>query len=159
MKLTSISEHSDFLQSLHVADRLKWHLLRIRIAFGRLDLNISMFVPAKLVDGEWVVLEEPKGKKCCGGIKNDCYCRGYLQYEEQELIEYQTALSNVLFEGFKIENYENQDYSIKSENIILNVFCKQCKKNWFLLKGIETIENILKYNLTLTATAKKQLGL
>lgn len=64
-------------------------------------LNLGMFVPAKLVDGVWVVLEEPlkmdyipfEGRQTKHPI--ECY--------ESDLKEYQEAKDRVLFEGFETQ--------------------------------------------------------
>jgi len=56
-------------------------------------LEIWMFVPCKLVDGVWVVLEKPK--ETSEGIEAyDFDCQ-----------EYQQAKERCLFEGFRIENF------------------------------------------------------
>lgn len=132
-KLTSISEHSNFLQNLVITISEKWYYHRKRVEFGRQTLNISFFVPAKLVDGEWVVLEHKQNE--------------YLSsLKPHERIEYETSLSNVLFEGFVydsiMEYCHNNDISFDEEYI-----------------NNKTIEDLVKYNLTLTTTSKKQIGL
>jgi len=113
-------------------------------------LNISMFVPAKLVDGEWVVLKEPKGVKCCSGILKDCYCRGDLQFVYEDVQEYQIAKENVIFEGFELVEFDNQ-------SILVFDYCSLRLKN---LKE-KTIEDLIPFRLTLNPNLKtlKQLFL
>jgi hypothetical protein len=53
--------------------------------FLKQNLNVSMFAPVKLVDGVWVILEEPR-------------------IDISDIHEYQSAQSNVLFEGFEVIN-------------------------------------------------------
>ena len=61
--LTSISKHSDWLDSIDIVILDKWNLHRKRVNFGKQPLAIYQFVPCKLIDGEWVVLEEPNPNK------------------------------------------------------------------------------------------------
>lgn len=134
------------------------------ITFARFlskKLNISFFVPAKFVDGEWVILEEPKDYKnwvdvyianITEGITKDRYTS---QLEARmDCVEYQSSLSNVLFDGFKYGKYEADDYNPEYE-FVKNDFCKIGFQHF----GIKTMEDLIKYNLTLTASAKKILGL
>ena len=144
MKLTSISEHSDLLQQLVITMSERWYFHRKRVAFGRQTLNISMFIPAKLIDGEWVVLDD------VFYLKNETVTHELLN-------EYEMAKSTVLFEGFEarkgkaihlIEFWINDNF--------LFTYNSSCK--YFLMVG-STVENLVTYNLTLTNTAKKQIGL
>ena len=57
--LTSIVDHSDYLESYYSNPIQKWDLHLRRKEFGKQPLAIWMFIPCKLVDGVWVVLEEP----------------------------------------------------------------------------------------------------
>lgn len=131
MKLTSISKHSDLIEETRILDKIdKWNLHRKRIEFSKQSLNVSMFVPAKLVNGKWVVLDKPE----------TCYLN------EIECLEYETALSNLLFE----------DCSCDEKYRILTINCKTITLEY--LKSL-TIEDIVELEPILTATAKKQLGL
>jgi hypothetical protein len=113
--------------------------------------NIGMFVPAVCEDGEWRVLRTPIEH-------NPMYWSK----------EYTTALDNVIFEGFEL----NQKDTSKLENIIcitlgkiqLTFFLKN--KALFLdnlennyTTKINTIEQLIPYNLTLTPKFAKELGL
>ena len=147
MKLRSISDHSDLLEETKILDKIdKWKLHRLRVAFGRQILNISFFVPAKFVDGEGVVLELPifKGDSSSHWLDNQ---------------EYLLAKSNVLFEGFEIEqdsfNNDPKELYIKKDKIKFGWNYNNTNWNFYF----KTIEDLLKYELTLTATAKKQIGL
>ncbi len=91
-----------------------------------------MLVPCKLVDGVWVVLENPfspKGFK----IEKNSNSKEWFEYCK----EYQEAKEHCLFEGYDgtIEQLEN------------------------LIKLKITVENMVKYDLQLTPTAVKQIGL
>lgn len=118
--------------------------------FLKQKLELWMFVPCKFVEGVWVVLEEPKRW-------ND-----FLQYPESfdgnkewyELYEYQEAKDRVLFEGFEIKNHD-KTIICQSENIIS--MWKHLEEDWIL--GFDCIEDLVKYNLELTPTAQKQIGL
>ena len=112
--------------------------------FLRQTLNISMFVPAKFIDGVWVVLEEPNPISIGEQIHKNLY---EAIYDLKEVEEYESAKSNVLFEGF--------------------VLIKEHTEYWLLMKDLfdyklfknETIEGLVKFKPTLTTTAKKQIGL
>jgi len=92
--------------------------------FLKQPLSIEMFVPCKLVDGFWVVLEEPIDNTCenCNHKQDfDICCR----FEE-----YQEAKERCLFEGFTFEHtsvvkYENYVFSIKDKTIenLIRIYC------------------------------------
>ena len=109
-------------------------------------LDISMFIPAKFVDGQLVILEEPEPIHTYG-LEPPEY-----EYNDDEVQEYLLAKSNVLFEGFElITDEKNRQYFTYQGG---NVFIDKC---WALRH--ETIEDIVELQPTLTATAKKQIGL
>lgn len=77
-------------------------------------------------------------------------------YEELEI--YQQAQSKVLFEGFYVEN-DKEHYKITNGNVC--VFYKKPDKKKYKLNSYleaETISDLIPYNLTLTATAQKIIG-
>ena len=102
-----------------------------------------MFVPCKIVDGVWVVLEEPFNDG-----QNDNYYSSVLQ-------EYQEAKDRCIFEGFEC----------KSDEAITNydgcIIRLHDQKNYFSLFGkqIFTIECLVKSNLQLTKTAVNKIGI
>jgi len=94
--------------------------------FLKQPLELWMFVPCELIDGVWVVLEEPDGYNLwIFGIVSDM----------PEYLEYQQAKKRCLFEGFSEKDAR------------------------FSLFANETIEDLIEYNLQLTKTAEKQIGL
>jgi hypothetical protein len=112
--------------------------------------NISMFVPAVEENGEWRVLEEPKNwKQWLRKETNVSYDLDLIKYER-----YQNAIDNVIFEGFVVKD----GLSICDEHSILHVFWNYEGK-WKLSQGINTLEDLTKYNLTLTPKFAKELGL
>ncbi|RUT68668.1 hypothetical protein D0817_20115 [Flavobacterium cupreum] len=113
-------------------------------------VTLGIFVPAKLVNGEWVVLTEPKGIKCCAGISNDCDCRGDLQYDSEEIYEYQEAKESVLFEGFAF-NRDSEDYYFLVRD--------ECYMTLIRKNHNDDIESLIGRDYNLTATAQKQIGL
>jgi len=111
--------------------------------------NISMFVPAVEENGEWRILEKPNSDNYTHGIHFDD------DYYNIDLNQYQTALDNVIFEGFRkcigskaVSNsdgciillHENKEYSVSG-------------------KHLTSIEQLTPYNLTLTPKFAKELGL
>lgn len=118
--------------------------------FLRLPLNISMFIPCKLVDGKWIVLEKPN---FVGSRKsNVAYCD-----------EYQESQSRVLFEGFELINEDKTYIYLKSKDI--KIIYEKSDRLFIIETSDEftqyasAIEDLVEYNLTLTPTAIKQTGL
>lgn len=125
--------------------------------FLKQPLTLGMFVPAKLVNGEWVVLGEPQRK--CGLVGYD---EQHYDYDDDELREYTEAKERVLFEGFEIAR------SVKAVIIVSNGipihFCAESKKVKFekdnySVEDLLNRNNSLKYDLELTQSAIKQIGL
>lgn len=139
-KLTSIAEHSYMLELLNLTFLSKWQLHLKRVAFGKQPVEIWMFVPSKLVDGVWVVLEEPS----C-----DCITEYDMEGCPDKCWQYINAKSLVLFEGFEPCNISGFDFK------------KGCLL--FILKDYTDIESFLnndhKVELELTKTAKNQIGI
>ncbi len=104
--------------------------------------NIGMFVPAVFEDGEWRVLSEPKTPHTFASENADLYLKKWKSEKEQ----YQTALDNVIFEGFEyyaqVEYWQNGHIRFDEE---------------FLEN--KTIEDLIPYSLTLTPKFAKELGL
>jgi len=103
-------------------------------------LTLSMFIPC--VDN--VPLEIP--------IETIC---GVEKYTES----YNKAKENVLFEGFfTSDGKDTKPTDVKSvTNGIMHVFWYNNIENWYLSRGLKTIEDLIQYNLTLTESAKQQL--
>lgn len=95
--------------------------------FLNTPLNISMFVPAIKVGDKWEVLEEPI-----------CYGVGDEQYFGSRMDEYQTAQSNVIFEGF--------DVTVNVYGVWWVEDKKHCIKSDYKWK----IQDLIKYKPTLT---------
>jgi hypothetical protein len=113
--------------------------------------NIGMFVPAVFEDGEWRVLSKP-----IFDFNNE-----YDGEKRREfaiaLKEFETALDNVIFEGFEVDFKTSNIIAIS--NVVYNI--------WFYKNGIvtinsqvlNTIEQLTSHNLTLTPKFAKELGL
>lgn len=106
--------------------------------FLKQTLTLGMFAPCNL-DGN--VLEEPKWVSP-EGVKWDEYVK-----------EYQEAKDRVLFEGFEyIEANKEGDYPFVRIAYLSPI---NYPKFW---NGL-TVEHLIKYNLTLTESKAKELGL
>lgn len=140
--LTSIAEHSDYIETFCNIPEYKWQLHRKRVEFGKQTLEKWMFVACKLVDGVWVVLEEPHPFK-----EGDCKEQNKL-VTDIRFKEYQQAKERCLFEGFEIGIYP------------LDVLLMRGNKWGLPIIDLhrQTIEDLVKYNLELTATAQKEIG-
>jgi len=103
-------------------------------------LTLGMFVPC--VDN--VPLEEPKSEN-------------YLTWFEYEQAhkQYQQAKENILFEGFYLL-FESSDI-ICVDNDTYQLWFYKDGRVTINSKTIETLEDLVKYKLTLTKTAKQQL--
>lgn len=116
------------------------YIIRQYAKFLKQLLELCMFVPCKLVDGVWVVLEEPKEKDFWESMPRRNGKRAWNTHRdlfEIALREYQQAKEKCLFEGY--------DGSIEQLKDLINLNL--------------TIENMVKYNLELTPTAQKQIGI
>lgn len=118
--------------------------------FLKQPLELWMFVPC---DEDGNVLEEPScmyiyNTQCFECSADEMYrCRKYLEAKER-----------CLFDGFELKTLEfGTCYSIT--NRALHVFWKGITREWKLSHGISTIEDLVKYDLQLTKSAIKQLGL
>ncbi len=127
--------------------------------FLKKSLNLGMFIPAKLVDGVWVVLEEPIDNTCKNCDHKEAFdiC---CHFEE-----YQQAKSNVIFEGFEIEyfNYggdvsNESSYQIISKETDVQICIYKAQPDYFIW-NYKTIEDLIPYNLTLTPEWAEKLGL
>ena len=111
--------------------------------------NIGMVVPAVFEDGEWRVLSEPKDFR-------------YFKEVDIYFNQYQTALDNVIFEGFEYDGSEEGFIYVKNGETLL-IFDTENKTlmllNNMLTDNINTIEQLTHYNLTLTPKFAKELGL
>lgn len=126
--------------------------------FLKQKLELWMFIPCKIVDGVWVVLEEPKSKGDVQKFKNDSF--DYNAYWDKQNKEYQEAKDRVLFEGFEV---------FKSVSALIS-FSKNGsgrldwnKEGCFMMgysqeSTIEDLFNSHYVDLELTPTAQKQIS-
>jgi hypothetical protein len=118
--------------------------------------NIGMVVAAVEEDGEWRVLSKP-----IFDFNNE-----YDGEKRREfaiaLKEFETALDNVIFEGFEYDGSEEGFIYVKNGETLL-IFDTENKTlmllNNMLTDNINTIEQLTHYNLTLTPKFAKELGL
>jgi hypothetical protein len=164
IKLPSMVECLEIQQenSLQSATDFKKYALKFANFLSQ-QPNIGMFVPAVFENGKWRILNKP-----ITPWQDSIIEEGLHQMYKKDLKQYQTALDNVIFEGFEL----NQKDTSKLENIIcitlgkiqLTFFLKN--KALFLdnlennyTTKINTIEQLIPYNLTLTPKFAKKLGL
>jgi hypothetical protein len=126
--------------------------------------NIRMFVPAVFEDGEWRVLTEPNASQEKYNNYNivQTIFDDKLYYED--LKNYQTALDNVIFEGFEYDGSEEGFIYVKNGETLLildtenkTLFLYNSKNNY--MTEIKTIEDLIPYSLTLNPKFAKELGL
>lgn len=123
--------------------------------FLKLILELWMFVPAKLVNGEWIVLEEPDLNKMYHHTRKSDY--------QQDLKEYQEAKDRVLFEGFEVFKSVSALISFSLVKNGLGRFDWNKEGNFMMGYSKEsTIEDLFNshyVDLFLTESAKKQIGI
>lgn len=107
--------------------------------------EIEFFVPC---DEDGNVLEEPS--------KDDYSFYTHKNLSIQE--EYQQAKEACIFEGFEVKIHHQSKKSICTTDNIFHIFW-DTGYGWELSKGILTIEDLVKYNVTLTDKEAKRLGL
>lgn len=110
--------------------------------FLNTPLNISMFVPAIEVDGKWEVLDMPTtSTRFTNGLGKEIY---------SSLEQYQTAKYKVIFEGCVLVDSELWCNAQK--------IAKFAFGEWIFLES-ETIQDLIKYNPTLTPYGMELSGL
>lgn len=100
--------------------------------------NISMFIPAVFENEEWKILEDPTP-------------HGMITKYSEKVKQYQTALDNVIFEGFVKCNRNELVNCLYNEDLDLHLDAN--------FKHEKTIEDLTPYNITLTQKIAKEFGL
>lgn len=156
MELISLIDYSDYLNQTGYTNDTCWEKHLNYVSFLKQPLTLGMFVPCDL-DGN--VLEEPnhldyKTKNSWNELvfKSDFSCNNYHQAYD----EYQEAKDRVLFVGFNLKYSDKFVTTVSNEKLwfnfkITNVFVND--------RVVCIIEDLVKYNLELTPTAQKQIGL
>jgi hypothetical protein len=120
--------------------------------FLGLELNLGMFVAAKFVNEEWVVLEEPN-EEDFKEIPFDFEGKNYLY----SLKEFQEAKQRILFKGFTY--HKGLDKNNPDFWFVRNSSCKIHDYEFEVQKlPLETFAN-RNYLIELTPTAQKQIEL
>lgn len=144
-KLISNTDFGFYVRKLEVNDYKKLELRENYDLFLKHPLTLSMFIPCDL-DGN--VLEEPKKYQPIGSFSSEELLNDIEECFEADTKEYKLAQERIYFKGFG----EDSEF-----NIVVAI-----KKGFgFNINDISklTIEDLTKYNLVLTETAKKQIGL
>jgi len=118
--------------------------------FLKQPLELWMFVPCKLVEGVWVVLEEPspENKKYRMIVGEEKEVILDLHSFDCDVKEYQQAKERCLFDGFEYVPFSN---SVKKGNYIID----------FDYTENSNVESLLRHDIgfELTKPAQKQIGL
>ncbi len=140
-RLISNTDFGFYVRELEIKDHKKLELRESYDLFLKQPLNLGMFVPCKLVDGVWVVLEEP------------IFTTDSAITELSKVKEYQEAKSNRLFE---IESYTKN--RIKSTSWYEYRFTFTNGKYFdFEEDTVYILERLCEFEPTLTPTAQKQI--
>jgi len=120
--------------------------------FLKQPLTLGMFVPCDL-DGN--VLNDPETTLSQG---NGAV---YYNAEQEDFEQYEQAKERVLFEGFEFSDMTDElSYHIQDKNgVYLFYYIIEKEFRNFEIGNVKTIEDLVKYDLTLTESAFKQLGL
>lgn len=151
--LTSMTDFVLEQRKMHQGDFEDYADFICRYAlFLKQPLAINQFVPCKLVDGEWVFLEEP-------------HREDYDMYDDTVFLihiqEYQQAKERCLFNGFEVKKRNCNDSVFEYiENGLIAIYYFNSKNNKFQQNtDYKKIEDLVRYNLQLTKTALKEIGL
>lgn len=160
MKLISNTEYGIEIAEMVVDEKLsieKAFLLRCKYdQFLKQPLKLEMFVPCDL-DGN--VLEEPD---FMSGDYDDNGFGDVDKYKYKKYLnEYQEAKERVLFEGFEVKRTFVADgtFFYRVEINCLVLFKNHNNKGWYNSSEITFVESLTLLDLTLTESAKKQIGL
>jgi len=128
--------------------------------FLKQPLEKWMFVACKLVDGVWVVLEEPEKYSEWLEYK-DKYKYG--EFYKEKCQEYQQAKERCLFEGFELfPEYLTQGkytWDIRKLSFVLCYnLSDDLSDEWVFNTKFKLIEDLVEYNLQLTPIAQKQIN-
>lgn len=145
-------------------DSVNWTYLHLEklflyASFLVQKLELWMFIPCKLVDSIWIVLEEPNKEdyifedhpELVGNPKEYD-----LDKFESDLKEYEEAKSRVLFEEF--HEFLNNVSNGKLELNIDTFWFSDIQENGIAYGQAKIIEDLIGWNIELTLTAQKQSG-
>lgn len=160
MKLISIPDHSDYIDTLDISKAEKWDLHCLRKGFGKQPLTLGMFVPC---DEEGNVLIEPMvvcadGAECSCKIGNE-HCPAPPEHQSEKYRQYQAAKDRVLFEGCSLDLQQLIWDDGSSLGKLIGVYPNV--QGEFNPMRLPTVEHLLneEIHLELTPTALKQIGL
>lgn len=135
----------DMVKKMLAIDAIQWKLTGEYAKFLKRPLKLEMFVPC---DENGIVIERPIDIY----YKPDFGCQKYPQESyEEDLRKYEKAKEKVLFEGFEFKEETENLFYLLEDGVYIYTLNK--KRN-------RTIEDsIAVYNLKLTESAIKQIGL
>jgi len=143
--LISNTEFGDYLEGLGVSNSCYRMLRKNFDLFLKQLLEIWMFVPC---DENGVIFEEPERVH----FSTD------FDYKA-ELSVYQEAKGRCLFNGFELIEMSNNLRVIIEPTESCQVFASIYGEPFYKCKQFETIEDLLEYDIELTLTTLKQIGL
>jgi len=128
--------------------------------FLRKKLELWMFVPCKLVDGVWVVLEKP-----AENMWNDYINSLESRFDDSYTycFEYDLAQQNVLFKDFEAIKWDHggQSYSVRknhgADNEVQVCYYKAIPD--YFVWSFDLVEQLCSKDLELTGSGQKQMGL
>lgn len=145
---------SEMVKDMLAIDAIQWRLTGEFAKFLIQTAELWMFVPAKLVDGVWVVLEEPLFYK--QWLEHE-HNYPYADWAHIQCKEYQEAKKRLLFEGFTYHiglDKNNPDFwFVRNSSHKIHDYELETAK-----LPLENFVN-LNYQILLTSTAQKQIGL
>lgn len=113
--------------------------------FLKQKIELWMFIPCRLGEGEWIPLEQPEGTNL-----DNSFFEMITDYSKE--VAWELAKECCLFEGFEIRDKGNFYFLEKKESALWYRILKRDSDT--------TIEDLLKFsNVELTPTAIKQIGL
>jgi len=157
--LISLEQYIDDREELY---RKKDQLSKTEFLLGILDLNkalkqppqLNHFVPAVLKDGNWRVLEKPNKSNPKYETKFSAEDYFDSMMYEIDCNEYETALNDVLFDGFEVKYYNlgggevNNQSSFEITNGEVQICYYKAIPKYFTW-NFKSYSDLTKYNLTL----------
>lgn len=120
--------------------------------FLKQPLELWMFLPCKLVDSGWTVLNKPKDYE-------DILLNGSRIYHYDDICdanEYQKALDKMLFEGLKFKDVQpSTEYNYYHINGY-KIFEANNQYKFFPYGKLKTVEDLVQYKLKLTQNTYKK---
>ena len=143
------STHETKQHEWYFKEVVKLDKIRNYANFLKQPLELGMFVPC---DEDGNVVEKPEENDL-----NGSFLKMQINYNKE--VKWEFAKERCLFEGFELIIKPNGNRYIQKNETIIFYNTENDNGVWRVNRKFISIEDLVKYNLKLTPTAQKQLGL